>query len=62
MSKTGIYQVEEVNGWMACCSFAVTDCYDYLLIQRFTRGASNQIINIGKEYKLNELPKNWIKI
>lgn len=62
MNKTGVYKTKEVNGWVACCFYAVVDCFDYFLIQRFTRGASNQIINMGKEYTLKELPTNWVKI
>ena len=59
---TGFYQTKEVNGWLACCYYDVTSAGNVFYVQRFVTGASNQRINVGKQYILKQLPENWERI
>lgn len=57
MDRTGFYTYDNCNGYID-----VLQCGNDLYCQRFIVGTSNNRINVGEEFILNELPNNWVQV
>ena len=54
---SGFYTYDDCNGYID-----VLQCGSNLYCQRFIVGSSNNRINTGNEFVLDEIPSNWVKV